>query len=755
MCNQDGFVAAPTCCLTAGGVNVNVLIGSNNGKKVITTACSSHCGGGCLLKVYVRRGTITRIETDDGEEPQLRACLRCRAYRQRVYDPYRLKFPMRRTGDRGEGKFERISWDEALDTITDQLNRSRCKYGPSCVLFLGGGGDTMNLHVNALVEQLLMMTGGCTRKWGYHSFEGALYSSLATYGTLSSLGDSNDILNSHLIIMWGWDPANSIHRTNTTWYLLQAKESGIKIVSVDPRYTSSAAVLATQWIPILPGTDTAMLIAMAYVIIKEGLQDQAFLDNYTAGFDQFADYVLGLEDGTPKTPSWAQGITGVPADVIINLAQEYATIKPAALIAGIAPGRTAYGEQYHRATEVLAAMTGNTGVHGGWSGRFHEGPLRFGGFDFKLGQLPTSDGNPVEAGISARRDALPTAPSADSAGRIHFSEVADAIIKGRAGGFPADLKMLMVMQTNPINQFPNTNKMVSAFKKLEFITVAEQVMSVTARFADILLPVSTFMERNDIVVGGATPTYSYAKKVIEPMYECKSPLEICIGLAKRLGVSIYSDKTEDEWLRELLKASYIPDYDTFKKKSVHRVRLPEPRVAFKQQIDDPDNNSFPTLSGRIEIYSQRLADMNNPEIPPIPKYIEGWEGRNDPLTARYPLLLITTHSKRRAHSQFEYVPWLRELLHQAILLNPIDARSRNIRDGDEVRVFNDRGEVAVPAIVTQRIMPGVVDLPQGAWFSPDQQGIDRGACANVLTRDARSPGGAACYNTCLVQVEKT
>jgi len=378
----------------------------------------------------------------------------------------------------------------------------------------------------------------------------------------------------------------------------------------------------------------------------------------------------------------------------------------------------------------------------------------FGGFDFKLSGLPKSEGNPVEFGVPPRKDGLPTLKGFDSGARIHFSDVADAILKGRAGGYPADIKMVMVMHTNPVNQLPNTNKTVQAFRKLEFIAVAEQVMTASAKFADILLPVSTFMERNDIIIGGATPIYGCVNKVIEPLYESKSPLEICSGLATRLGISIYSDKTEDEWLREMVKGSYIPDYDSFKEKAVYRVKFPEPQVAFKKQIEDPRNNPFPTPSGKIEIYSQRLADMNDPELPPIPKYIETWESRHDPLMAKFPLQLVTTHFKRRTHSQFDRVSWLRELLPQAISINPIDAEARGISDGDEVRVFNDRGEVIVPAIVTERIMLGVVDLPQGAWYSPDERGVDRGGCANVLTRDAHSPGGAYCYNTSLVQVQK-
>jgi anaerobic dimethyl sulfoxide reductase subunit A len=197
-------------------------------------------------------------------------------------------------------------------------------------------------------------------------------------------------------------------------------------------------------------------------------------------------------------------------------------------------------------------------------------------------------------------------------------------------------------------------------------------------------------------------------------------------LATRLGVSAYDNKTEDEWLREIVKGSYVPDYDNFKREAVHRIKFAEPQVAFKEQIEDPDNHPFPTPSGKIEIYSQRLADMHNPKIPPIPKYIEPWESHLDVLVKKYPLQLITTHFKRRAHTQFERVAWLQELMPHAISINTRDATSRGIRDGDLVRVFNDRGEIIVPAKVTERIMPGVVDLPQGAWYAPDRQGIDRG-----------------------------
>lgn len=729
---------------------------SNSEERIIATACASHCGGYCLLKVHVRDGIITRIETDGGEEPQLRACLRCRAYRQRVYDPNRIKFPMKRAGKRGEGKFERISWDEALDKFASELIRVRDIYGPASIFLLRGGGDALWLQRPSLIAGLFAMLGGYTEQWGIDSFEGGLFADMATYGTISSGNDRDDILNARLIVMWGWNPAVTIQECNTRWYLAQARESGARIISVDPRYTESTAILADRWIPIIPGTDAAMLIAMAYVIVEKGLQDQAFLDKYTVGFDMFRDYLTGEEEGIAKTPEWAEAITGVPAATIRQLAIEYATIKPAALIAGIGPGRAAYGEQYHRAAQALAAMTGNIGVHGGWTGARSFVPARYGGYEFKMGPRPQGPANPVGLGAPPRKHSLPTMSGSDNSAKIHLVKLADAILEGKAGGYPADIKMLFVMFTNLANQYPNVNKIVRALTsdRLEFVAVAEQVMTPTARYADILLPVNTFMERNDIMTGEAPPYYGYVRKLINPLYESKSPLDICRELAIKLGFPGYIDKTDEELVREIVEGSDIPDYDTFKEKGVYKMRLPEPNVAFKKQIEDPARNPFPTPSGKIEIYSQRLADMNNPDIPPIPKYIGSDESRNSPLTKKYPLQLITTHFKRRTHTQFESVPWLRELQTQAVLMNTIDAQARGIRDGDRVRVFNDRGEMIIPAQVTERIMPGVVDVPQGAWYSPDERGIDRGGCANVLTRDEPSPGGAFCHNTSLVQVER-
>ena len=735
-------------------MNTDKRAKTSESETVLTTTCSSHCGGSCILKVHVKDGLITRIETDDDtENVQLRACLRGRAYRQRVYAPDRLKYPLKRAGKRGEDSFEKISWDEALDTIAGELKRINETYGAASILYWVSGGDQGMLHDSwRRMSRLFCMMGGYTRPWGLHSYEGGIFAEMATFGTAWTASTRDDLLKSRLIVMWGWNPSSTVLDTNSTWYLAQAREAGIKVISIDPRYTESTAIFADQWIPIRPGTDAAMLIAMAYVMVTEGLQDQAFLDTYTLGFEAFKDYVLGLEDGVPKTPAWAGAITGVPYPTIASLAREYATTKPAALLAGIAPGRTAYGEQYHRAAIALAAMTGNVGVPGGSAGAKIWGPSGIG----NMGSGPKIGRNPVDASTPPPANKFPGRGGyIYGHGIINCFEVTDAIIKGKAGGYPGDYKMLWVNNANIVNQWPNTNRIVEALDRLEFMVVEEQFMTATARYADVVLPMTTFLEREDVAMGASLPVfYGYRPRIIEPLHETRAPLEVASQLAARLGLSDYNDKTDDEWLAHMMQGSDVPDFDSFKKEGVFKIKLPAPQVAFSKEISDPANNPFPTPSGKIEIYSQRLVDMDNPNLPPVPKYVAAWEGPGDPLASKHPLQLISTHSKRRAHSQFDNVPWLKELETQAITMNTVDAETRGIRNGDMVRVFNDRGAMIIPARVTERIMPGVVDVPQGAWYAPDEQGVDRGGCANVLTKDQPSPGGALPSNTALVEVKK-
>ncbi len=721
---------------------------------IVPTGCCHDCGGRCVLRAHVRDGKIIRIESDTGEEPQLRACLRGRAYRQRVYSPDRLKTPLRRVGERGEGKFEPVSWDEALDETAHELKRIKKTYGNASIFFAAGSGNQGMLHGAIPVGAMLQAFGGFTRIWGVASYEGALFASMATYGTIRTGNSREDLLNSRMVILWGWNPANTVWDPETTHMLARVKERGIRMVALDPRYTDTAATFADQWIPIRPGTDGAMLIAMAHVIVSEGLEDKDFIEKYTVGFDRYKDYVLGREDGVPKTPRWAEAITTVPAETIAGLAREYARSKPAALIAGWGPSRAARGEQYSRAANVLTALTGNIGISGGYASGFMRAYS-----SRETASGAHGSGNPVEKGAPPRKNTLHKLRGGTnpSSARIHSAKVFDAMLRGRAGGYPADLKMAYVAASNFVNQHPNTRRGVEAFKALEFVVVHEQFMTPTARLGDIVLPVNTFMERNDIAPPWlGSPYYIYLNKAVDSLYDSRSDLEIVRELSKRLGLPPgLADLSEEDLLRGIAGArTDIKDYDRRKRDGVVEIELPEPIFSFKEQIADPEAHPFPTLSGKIEICCDHMGEMKNPLLPPIPKYLTHSESYDAPLAARYPLQLLTTHFKTRAHSTWHNVPWMREIEPHSVWMNPEDAAIRGIADGDLVDVFNDRGRIRIPVWVTERIMPGVVNVGQGAWYDPGADGVDRGGCANVLTDDAHSPSGAHHMNSALVQVER-
>ena len=698
------------------------------------------------------------MEGDDAEDKdaQLRACLRCRAYRKHIHHPDRLKYPQKRTGEKGEGKFERITWDEAYDTIAKRLVYVKETCGNSSIFLAAGGGYLAALHSGrAALARLFNRFGGYLGHYGNISSEGPMWASTVQYGTFMVGHSPEDFLNSKLIIMWGWDPARMISGTNTMYHLIRAREAGAKIVCIDPRFNESAAVLADQWIPILPGTDAAMMVAMAYVIIKEGLFDRAFLDTFTIGFDRFRKYVTGAEDGIEKIPGWAETITGVPALTIEKLAREYAVTKPAALRDCQGPARAALGEQYNRCAMTLSAMTGNVGRPGGSAAgglnRIRPGSMAFAPI------IPPGK-NPVEADAPSTRGQIDLRLRLVK--RVHTNKMFDAILKGRAGGYPADIRFAWFMANNFLNQLGDTNKAAAALKKLEFMVSSELFLTPTARYADILLPVASTAEKNDLMRPWTSgPYFLFSNKAIEPPGECKSDLDVVAELAERLGIKDFKPYSEEAYLKQMVgntpdMAEEILDYKKFKTDGIHRINLPRPVVAFREQIEDPENNPFPTPSGKIEIYSQRVADMQDPLCPPIPKYLPSKEGSADPMKIKYPLQLLSPHPKAREHSNLYKVDWLGEVEPHRAWINPKDAEPRGIADGDEIHVFNDRGTVAIKAWLTQRIMPGVISIDEGAWYDPDENGIDRGGCVNVLTPDEISPGGAAALKSALVQVRK-
>jgi anaerobic dimethyl sulfoxide reductase subunit A len=744
--------------------------------KMIRTGCPSHnCGGRCLLKVYILDGKIVRIEGDDRpndgiEDPQLRPCVRGRAYRRRQYHPDRLLYPMKRAGKRGEGKFVRISWDEAVDKVASELDRVRKTYGNTAIYVPYGTGSYNQINGRQTAQRLTNLIGGSLGFYNSYSWAAISYATPYVYGTNVTGNQRQDWVNSKYILMWSWNPCEMRDGTNTEYILRKAKENGAKLISIDPRMTLSAVALADEWIPIRPGTDTAMMSAMAHVMISENLYDAAFVKTHCLGFDgtqmpagaesaeSYKDYILGTRDGTPKTPAWAEAICGVPKETIIRIAREYATTKPAMLYQGYGMQRRAYGEQVVRAGCVLAAITGNVGIPGGWAGGI---------------ALQAPDGGPAwtvfPTGRNPVRAQIPSFLWSEAVLRGKEMTAADGVVGAEKLG--TDIKLIWAVACNAlINQHANINrtaKILQDEKLVEFLAVQDNFLTPTGRYADLLLPVCTQFE-----TWGLADGWKYGDevilmpKVVEPPGECKSDYAICAEVARKLGVyDAYTEGRDErgwiDWSVEYFRKTRfpnIPPLDEFEKSNigVYSVPVTKPAIAFADFRRDPEKYPLSTPSGKIEIFSKRLHDMAKPEtIPAIPKYVREWESPFGPEAAKYPLQVVGPHYLATVHSTMDNVDWLREAWPQRVFINPADAEARGLRDGDLVRVFNDRGALSSRCRITKRIMPGVVAVPQGAWWTPDAKGVDQRGSVNVLTSERWTPlafGNA--QHTIMAQVEK-
>ncbi|MCU7816077.1 MAG: molybdopterin-dependent oxidoreductase [Candidatus Thiodiazotropha sp. (ex Lucinoma kastoroae)] len=771
--------------------------------QTVVTSCAHNCGSRHMLVAHKWKDVIVRLSTDDGryqrgghfgkdtnEEPQLRACLRGRSYRQRLYSAERLLYPMMRVGERGEGKFKRISWDEALDFVAKKMVYLKDTYGPTALVDQSYAGASYGvLHksdqIEGLLGRFLGMFGCRTSSWSVPSYQGTTFSSRMTFGTIEDGNEDDAFAHSKLIIMWGWNPAYTFHGGNTFMYMRMAKQRGCKFVLIDPQYTDSASAYDAWWIPIRPNTDAAMMAGMAHHIFTNNLHDQSFIDRFCQGMDagtmpqwaqgkeNFKDYILGKYDGEPKTPEWAAKICGVAAKDIIKLADMYAKTKPAALKASWAPGRNAYGEQYNRMAAALQSMTGNIGILGGCA-----------------------------EGVGKAWHAEAVAYPYDQYSNIWFQAIksdrwAHCVLnypnvkreeiglwqrEDETDGQIPNIKGIFWQGSDWFNQLTNINKEIEAINKLELVVCMDSTITPSGLYADILLPIATHFERHDT----ALPWYKghyyiHRPKVIEPMGESKTDLQVFTELAYRIGGDVFgqaynpkasrdyfhvNDNVDEAYLREWWETKVIPhqhvdmSWDEFKQRGVYKFTFDQPHVAFRDQIEN--GARFQTPSGKIEILATQLAQitdwkktMYGYEIPYIPKWIEPWESLNSPKTKKHPFHLISPHPRWRTHSIFNNCSWLRETYEQEVTMNASDAKKLDIKSGDTVEVWNDRGKCVVPAYVTERCMPGVAVLHEGVWIELDENGVDRAGNPDMLTLDEPSPAGAFAYNTVLCDIKKT
>lgn len=742
----------------------------NESSEVVKhSACLVNCGSRCALKVIVKDDIIQRIEPEDAFDEstfgqhQIRPCLRGRSNKLRVYSPDRLKYPMVRVGKRGEGKFKRISWEEATKLIATKLTETRQKYGNESIYYIYQSGAYYHTQGTSAWKRMLNLTGGYLN---YHNtYSTAQIRAAAPYTFGDYIGSHfTEVENSDLVVFFGLNLSETRMSGGGQVEELRRSlsKSKAKTIIIDPRYTDSVVTSDAEWLSIKPTSDAALVAGLVHTMITEGLIDEETINKYAIGFDQttlpasansnssYKDYVLGTsDDKTVKDAKWAASVTGIPAKRITQLAREIATANACYIAQGWGPQRHQNGEASVRAIQTLSVIANQWGRPGTNAGVWPYA-TRYG-----VPSLPALS-NPIKHSIPCY--AFTTA--------IDKPEVMSDITHGVRGTekLNTGIKLIINQAGNAlINQHGDTGltkKILEDDTKCEFIVVCDNHMTPSAKFADILLPETSYLEAADLVdnsyASGSNHFMIGMEPVIAPLWEVRSSYDICADIAEHLGVKQeYTEgRSQQQWIEHNYnivrqKRPYLPPYN--KESSVglidQRREAPENSVAFSAFWKDPDANPLKTPSGKIEIYSERLAKLEQkwvlPEkdrIPVIPGFYPVEESHLDPEgLKKYPLQMIGFHTKGHTHSTYAQLPILKEAIPDEIWINPINADQRGIRNGDPVLVQNDRGKMQTRARVTPRVMPDVVAMPQGGWLHFNKAGIDIGGNINTLTNLKLSP----------------
>ncbi len=754
----------------------------------------SHWGA---FRAKVKDGRIvgyTPWEKDPFPTPQLKGLI------DSVYSPTRIKYPMVRRAflekgasaertSRGTGDFVRVSWDQALDLVAKELMRVQKDYGPAAS-FAGAYGwkSPGKLHnCRTLLSRMMNLKGGFVNHTGDYSTGASQVIMPHVVGTLEVYEQQTVwpviVDKSDLVVFWGADPmlTNQIAWTiadHDGYIGMKAlKAAGKKVICIDPVKTETCNYFNAEWIAPRPQTDVAMMLGIAHTLLAEKLHDEKFLKTYTTGFEKFQPYLMGETDKTPKTAEWASAICGVPADVIKELARRFAKNRTM-LASGWSMQRQHHGEQAHWMLVTLASMLGQIGLPGGGFGL---------SYHYANGGAPSAD-SPVMPGITDGGKAVAGAAwlSESGAASIPLARIVDMLLNpgkpfdfnGKRANYP-DIKLAYWVGGNPFAHHQDRNRMVQAFQKVETFIVQDYQWTATARHADIVLPATTTLERNDIEhVGDYSMRAIMAmKKVIDPVFEARNDYDIFADISKRLGKEkeFTEGKSEMDWIRSFYNAALsqaktkkidMPTFDAFwKGAGVVEFPIPAAAKTFVRHgkfREDPMLNPLGTPSGRIEIFSRNIEKMAYDDCPPHPTWMEPIERLDGP-KAKFPLHIATSHPKNRLHSQLcgtvlrnDYAVAGRE----PCLINPKDAKARGIKDGDVVRVFNDRGQILAGAKLSEAIRPGVIRICEGGWYDPADPAkpgsLDRYGDVNVLTVDIGTSKLAQgnCGHTATGEVEK-
>jgi len=672
---------------------------------VVRVACPHDCPDTCAMLVTVDDGVATKIQGDpQAPFTEGSICTKVSHYLERTYSPDRLKYPMRRRGRKGEGKFERISWDQALDEIAARLNPLAAE-NPETILPCSYAGTMGMVQYSSMDRRFFY-------KLGASLLDRTLCSSAGKYGLKATLGasvgmDPERFDEAKLIILWGANPVvSNLH----LWGRVQAaKRQGAKVIAIDP-YRSLSAEKCTQHIALLPGTDGALALGVMHVLMREGLIDRDYVSRYTLGYEALEKRVLA-----EYPPERVAQLCGLTTDEVVQLARDYGTIKPAAI-------RLNYGMQRHAGGGIAArTITCLPALVGAW--RDVAGGI----------VLTTADFYKYDHAALERPDLL--------AGRrprtINQSKLGDALTSAQP-----PVKAIIIYNNNPVAVCPESDKVIAGFSRDDLFTVViDHFQTDTADYADIVLPATTQLEHYDVHKSYGHLYMLANNRAIAPVGEALPNSEIFRRLAARLGFDepCFGDSDEDICRTALAGRA---DWEALKRDGWQRLALPLRFAPFAQ-------GGFPTPSGKVEFYSEWLEKQG---VDPLPFYNPPAEVADARLAERYPLAFVSPPARHFLNSSFANLPRFREFEREPHLdMHPQDAAARGISDCDLVRVHNARGSYTLRARINGKPRPGVVVAPSVWWkkFSPDGRNAN-----NVTSQRTADLGGGATFYDCRVEVER-
>jgi anaerobic selenocysteine-containing dehydrogenase len=666
------------------------------------------------MRVYVKNGRLRMIEphpenlaTPEG------VCLKGLSYVERVYSKDRILYPLLKASSSND--FKQISWDQALDLLSQKLTYFKDNYRPQSILYYCGSG-TKGL-LNEVGLNFWRLFGGCTTTYGDLCWPAGLEATRLTLGE-NKHNAPWDIANAKLIILWGKNSAETnIHQM---LFIDKALENEAKLVVIDPRRTQSSERAELLLQP-RPGSDGALALALAHLLIKKNQIDHSFIDNYVLGFDDFKEMALDMD------PEKASNITDIPVQSIYKLAEMIGTIKPCAINSGFGMQRYSNSGQTMRALIALLALTGNIGKKGaGWI----------------YANLQTQIFDPI-------KDPLAFYPPQNPDGIVRHSISTSLLGKEILSSEDPPIKMIWVERGNPVTQNPDTNTVIKAFRSTDFRIVIDQFMTDTAREADLILPAKTMFEQSDVIGAYWHPYIQLKQKVIDPPGEVKPESEIYYRLAKKLGFSDDdisdiipgpADTEIDKFLLNKLKP--FPDI------SLERLKEGPLLTAGHQEIAFSDLK-FTTPSGKIELFSKEASLKWDVDF--LPFYTENRESirTTKQKNTNFPLYFMTPNSKNRIHSQFNNLEYIRQFSDAPRLqIHPKDAKKRGLSEGDQVKIYNDRGFLLSEVTIDFSIKSGCVSLTNGWW-------INEGGTVNFLSSAGETDMGyGAAFHDNLVEVER-